>query len=638
MERNLMILDAPGKILMMTGNEAIARGAVEAGVQVAAAYPGTPSTEILENIALATTSFPIHVEWSVNEKVAFEVAFGASMTGKRTLASMKHEGLNVMLDSLSKMIYTGVKGGLLLVVCDDPNATSSSNEQDSRAIAQFVDMLVLEPSSPDEAKKMVIEGYMLSENFRTPIMIRSVTRISHGKSGVELGPILREDRIPYFDRHDGIKERWFCCAFNHLEKHRAHHQTMKRVMEEFVEITPWNRIEGDSNGNLGIVTSGITYNIIEEVLEELGLSNKISILKIGTPYPLPYRLVQTFLKRKEKIIVFEEGDPVIEMQLRAYAQNEGMKISIFGQFGGVVPRPGELTFERCAETLNKVFNINMLKEPPEEEILNRRDLLSIIPKRALTMCPGCPHRATHYALMKALEELGIKKPIILGDIGCYELSHEPPFENIDSIYNMGAGVGLANGLAQSGIENPIIALIGDSTLFHAGLPAFINAVHNGARFLILVFDNGTTAMTGHQPPPNAPMRPNGERCSSIEILPILKATGALYVVKTSSFDVEQTKKAIKSGLRAEGVAVVISQGACALESRKERKKNKISRAVYTVNPEQCVGCRICIDQFGCAAFVWDEQNRLCKIDPILCDGCGVCVQICPREAFHELSN
>lgn len=636
MPQHLMTIRAPGQKIMMTGNEAIARGALEAGVEVAAAYPGTPSTEILENLAQGAQEWPIHVEWSVNEKVAFEVAFGASMAGKRALVSMKHEGLNVMLDSLSKMIYTGVKGGLLLVVCDDPHATSSSNEQDSRSLAQFVDMLVFEPSSPEEAKRMVIEGYELSERLRTPLMIRSVTRISHGKSGVQMGPLPGpgQVRAPFFDRHDEIRDRWFCCAFNHLEKHRAHHETMKRVVEEFVEVTGWNHVENGNDSPLGVVASGIAYNILKEALEALGLAEDVSVLKIATPYPLPGKRVRSFLDGKEKVLVLEEGDPVVEMQLRAYAQNEGAKATIRGQWGGDVPKPGELTFERCIETIGKIFDVPMSPRVSDREVLEREELLSLIPERALTMCPGCPHRATHYALMQALRALKIKKPIILGDIGCYELSHEPPFDNIDSIYNMGAGVGLANGLAQSGVENPVIALIGDSTLFHAGLPAFINAVHNRARFLMLVFDNGTTAMTGHQPPPNASMMPSGKACPSIPILPLLKATGAPYVVATSAFDTQGTQKAIEEGLRCKGPAAVISQGPCALESRKARRKQKIARASYSVDPEKCTGCRLCIDRFGCAAFVWHEDEKHCAVDPILCDGCGVCAQVCPKEAFR----
>lgn len=633
MVENLMVGGSSGKRVMMTGNEAIARAAIEAGVEVAAAYPGTPSTEILENLSLAARSFPIHVEWSINEKVAFEVAYGASMTGKRTLVSMKHEGLNVMLDSLSKMIYTDVKGGLLLVVSDDPNATSSSNEQDSRSIGQFVDMLVLEPSSPREAKEMVGEAYELSERFRKPVMIRSVTRLSHGKSGVELGSSQWEIRDPYFDRHDEIHDRWFCCAFNHLEKHRSHHDTMKRMIQEVVEISPWNRIEGNEKASWGVVTSGIAYNILRETLYWLNLEDKVALLKIGIPYPLSTGIVQKFLQEKGKILVLEEGDPVIEMQLRALAQREGFHKSIFGQFSHDIPRPGEITVERLMEAMGPIFQVRVDLKPPQEELQERRELLGIVPERALTMCPGCPHRATHYALMGALKKLKVKKPIILGDIGCYELSHEPPFDNIDSIYNMGAGVGLANGIAQSGIKNPIIALIGDSTLFHAGLPPFINAVHNGAKFLMLIFDNGTTAMTGHQPPPNTSFMPSGKAARLIDVVSLLKGTGASFIAATSSFDVGATQKAIETALQTDGATAVISQGPCALESRKERRRKKIERPSYHVDKEQCVGCRQCIDDFGCAAFVWDETKEVCSIDPILCDGCGVCEQICPEGAF-----
>ena len=630
-EEMMAVAENDRKVLM-TGNEAMVRGAIEAGLSIGAGYPGTPSSEILEDLSRVADRLDLYVEWSTNEKVAFEVAYGGSMTGLRTLVTMKHEGGNVIVDSLSKMVYTGVKGGFLVITCDDPGAYSSSNEQDNRLLAQFVDMPVLEPSTPQEAKDMVAQGLEISEKYLLPIMVRSVTRLSHGKSKVALGPLQRLQRTPYFDRHDEIEDRWFCCAFNHLDKHRRHHAAMQRFKDDYLKTSAFNRTEGDPNSRWGIVTSGIAYNIIKEGLRTTGLEKDVALLKLGFPYPLAEGICLDFMRGKEKILVLEESEPCLENQIRVLAQMNGLAMPIHGQMSGDLERPGEMTFERALACLQKVFEV-----PPAAVAVEdfRTQALDNIKARPLTMCSGCPHRATHMALAKALKKLKIKKPIVFGDIGCYELGHEPPFCDMDSIYNMGAGVGLANGLAQSGVKEPVLALIGDSTLLHSGLPGFVNAVHGKANITMIVFDNATIAMTGHQPPVSCTRTLMGFEAPGFDIAGALRAAQASYVAVTDAFDIGQTQKAIQEAIQTEGPSAVIVQGPCALEHDRVKRHQGIAVEPYTVDVDRCIGCRTCTTKFGCPAMIWNADTEKVSVDPFVCNGCGVCVQICPKGAFGK---
>lgn len=628
----MMPAEAGGRTLLMTGNEAMARGAAEAGLAMAAGYPGTPSSEILESLAASAKPLGLYVEWSTNEKVAFETAYGGSMAGLRSLVTMKHEGGNVILDSLSKMVYTGVKGGFLVITCDDPGALSSSNEQDNRFFAQFVDMPVFEPSSPQEAKDMVLDGFEISEAFFLPIMIRSVTRISHGKSRVALGPVRRLKRRPHFDRHDQIRDRWFCCAFNHLAKHRDHHAAMERFRAEYVQGSPLNRLEGPSRSPRGIVTGGIAYNYVKEALRAAGLEKQVSLLKVGIPYPLDEKRCLAFLKTKEELLVLEESDAFIENQVRLLAQREGLTTRIRGQVTRDLERPGEMTFERVYMAIRKVFKARIL---PVKGRQVREEASGMVAPRPLTMCPGCPHRGTHMALMKALKRLKIHKPVIFGDIGCYELGHEPPFDDMDSIYNMGAGVGLANGVAHAGVAGPVVALIGDSTLLHSGLPGFTNAVHNQAGITMIVFDNATIAMTGHQASINSTRSLLGHQAPAVDIAGMLRAAKPAYVAETSAFDIAATQAAIEKALLTDGPSAVVVHGPCALEHDRIKRREGVAITPYDVDKDRCVGCRICTHTFGCPALTWLAEEEKVSVDPFVCDGCGVCVQICPKEAFVQ---
>ena len=626
----MMSIEPDGRMLLMTGNEAMARGAIEAGLSLAAGYPGTPSSEILENLAAAANLFGMYVEWSTNEKVAFETAYGASMTGLRSLVTMKHEGGNVIVDSLSKMVYTGVKGGFLVITCDDPGALSSSNEQDNRFFAQFVDMPVFEPSSPQEAKDMVCKGFEISETFSLPIMIRSVTRLSHGKSKVSLGNIRRLKRQPFFDRHDQIQDRWFCCAFNHLVKHRQHHAAMDHFRQNFIQGSSLNWMEGSKNAHQGIITGGIAYNYVKEALRAAEMEKQVSLLKVGVPYPLDEKLCTTFLKKKERVLVIEESDPFMENQIRILAQVRGLSTAIRGQVTGDLERPGEMTFERVYGALRKVFKVKALTMKGKKV---REEAAQMVNPRPLTMCPGCPHRGTHMALMKALKKLKVRKPIIFGDIGCYELGHEPPFDDMDSIYNMGAGVGLANGVAHSRVPGPVVALIGDSTLLHAGLPGFTNAVHNQANIKMIVFDNATIAMTGHQASINSTRSLMGQEAPAVDIAGMLKAARATFVAETDAFDVRATQEAIEKALLAEGPSAVVVHGPCALEHDRIKRREGVEIRPYEVDQQRCIGCKICTHTFGCPALTWLPEEEKVSVDPFVCNGCGVCVQICPKEAF-----
>jgi indolepyruvate ferredoxin oxidoreductase alpha subunit len=360
------------------------------------------------------------------------------------------------------------------------------------------------------------------------------------------------------------------------------------------------------------------------------LEKKVSLLKMGIPYPLDEALCLDFMKDKEIILVFEESDPFLENQVRILAQMRGTIMPIHGQLTGDLERPGEMNFERTVACLEKVFHV----QAPEKKFESfRKKAQQNINNRPLTMCSGCPHRATHMALVNALKKLKVKKPIIFGDIGCYELGHEPPFDDMDSIYNMGAGVGLANGIAHSGVKEPVIALIGDSTLLHSGLPGFTNAIHGKADITMIVFDNATIAMTGHQAPVNSNRTLMGDEAPAMDIAATLWAAKASFVQKTSAFNIKETQNAIEEAIQTEGPSAVVVQGACALEHDRTKRKQGIVIEPYKVDAEKCVGCRICTDKFGCPALIWNEETEKVDVDAFVCNGCGVCVQICPNEAF-----
>jgi indolepyruvate ferredoxin oxidoreductase alpha subunit len=592
------------KRVILSGNEAIARGAYEGGVKVAAAYPGTPSTEILESLSKYDG---LHVEWSPNEKVALEVAMGAAFGGARALVAMKHVGVNVAADPLFTLSYTGLRGGLVLVTADDPEMHSSQNEQDNRHYAKFAKVPMLEPSDSQEAKDFTILAFELSEKFDTPVMLRTTTRVSHSQSVVELG-----DRKEPPLKLGLVKDpkKFVMLPANARLRHPLVEKRMaelKRLAETFAG----NRIEwGDKQ--VGIITSGIAYQYAKEIMPQA------SFLKLGMVYPLPSEMIKAFAKEVEKLFVVEELDPFIEEFVRT------LGLDVVGK--SVFPLCGELTPSIVARGLK-----GEVVPPPGEIIQN-------LPPRPPIMCPGCPHRGIFTILSKLIL-------FVTGDIGCYTLGFLPPLQAIDTCVCMGASIGHALGLDKAlgeEAQGKVVAVIGDSTFLHSGITPLLDVVYNKGKVTLIILDNGTTAMTGRQDHPGTGYTLKGEETFRVDLAKLAKALGVKYVRTVNPYQLKATERIIKKELQRPAPSVIISRAPCVL-SRRERM---VSGRPFLVDPDLCRGCRACL-QLGCPAIAWEEGNHdqegrkkkgRAVIDKFLCNGCTLCVQICKFAAIkgeHE---
>jgi indolepyruvate ferredoxin oxidoreductase alpha subunit len=632
---------------LLSGNEAVARGAYEAGVRVAAAYPGTPSTEILENLATYDAApGGVYSEWAPNEKVALDVAIGAAYAGSRAMAVMKHVGLNVAADAFFYASMTGMEAGLVLVCADDPNMYSSQNEQDNRNYSKFARVPCLEPSDSQEAKDMVGVALGMSERFDSPVMLRVTTRISHSDTLVELGervgvpseaiepaepPEYRIDRTKYVmvpgnarRRHPVIEER--------IEKLKA-----------FAETFSYNCVEmGDTS--LGIVAGGVAYQYAREVFPEA------SFLKLGMTYPLPEQMISDFAAKVDRLIVVEELDPFIENEIKL------MGIAVEGK--GIFPVCGELdptVVRRCAveagllplpspPRLRGGSEAGFLSSPPQAVPSSSPPLAEPsssppraggteggqqqvkLPARPPLLCPGCPHRGLFTVTNKL-------KLVVNGDIGCYTLGFLPPLSALHTCGCMGASIGVAHGVSKAGIAQKHVAVIGDSTFFHTGMPALLNVAYNQSDTVVIIADNRTTAMTGHQQHPGTGVTLMGQPTYAVEFADLAKAMGIQRVHTVDPYDLQAVEAALRDCLDNEGPAVIVSRRECALLPAARKRWMTLA-----VNADQCNGCGLCF-QVGCPAIVKsdavDEKTGRAKarIDPLLCTGCEVCAQVCARGAI-----
>ncbi len=623
-EKLTLSSDAAGKSLFMLGNEAIARGAIEAGLQVYAAYPGTPSSEISETLVNLSKQMGYYAEWSVNEKVAFEVAFGASMANVRAMTSMKHVGLNVAHDTLMSASYMGARGGFVLVNADDPGQWSSQNEQDNRFIAEQAYIPILEPSSPQEAKDMVIDAFKWSEEFGQIFVLRSVTRISHARGDVKLGPLPKEKRKG--DYGPANRDRFICMPAWSRKNRLVMIDRFNRI-KEAVDSMVYNRLTTVKGAKLGVIASGIAYGYAAEALRWLGLEDKVSLLKIGTPYPLPEKLVKELCNSVSDILVIEELEPFVENHVAVICQKAGINVKIHGK--DVMPTVGELSIRKATEGLAKLLNLPL---PADFDAIDKRvaDANAVLPLRPPTLCAGCPHRASFHAInvaaRKTKKDLGERA--ISSDIGCYSLGAYAPLNAYDTSICMGSGFGIANGLAR-GQDHPVIGHLGDSTFFHSGIPPLINAVFNNTRVTMVILDNSATSMTGFQPNPSAPA---GD-APGIKIEEVVKACGVKHLEVVNCFDLKATSEAIERAMRYDGPAVVIARGICAILGARNKKQAGIKTVPYSINPETCTKCKICINQLGCPAII--IENGSVVIDVSQCDGCGLCAQVCPTKSISQ---
>lgn len=603
------------KMLLM-GNEAIARGAVEAGVQVATAYPGTPSSEVFGTLAYFARKFNYYAEWSVNEKAALEVAAGAAYAGARAIVSMKQVGLNVAADPLMTLAYIGVKGGLVLVVADDPGPHSSQNEQDTRLFARFAKLPVFDPANPQEAKDMTIAAFELSEQLGLPVILRPTTRTCHVCQDVtvnELGP-----------RNDVRFEKspsWVIFPSLAYSRHKWLNEQQEEARKIF-NRSPFNSLE--IKGRTGIITSGVSDNYVREALDQLGL--EVSILKIGTPYPLPDKLALELMNNVDKVLVVEEQEPVVEDQVIKIAWQNRVPTAISGKHDFMVPRAGELNVDKIKAILAAYLADELCSAGRFSDILSNHDTgrteVPALPERAPVLCAGCPHRASFYAFVKEARQ---HDAIFTGDIGCYTLGVMPPLAAVDTCLCMGASVTIAAGLSAVETDRKHIAFLGDSTFFHTGLAGVINAVYNNANIAVVVLDNRTTAMTGHQPHPGLNQTAIGMNEKYIDIASVARSLGVELVKVVDPYNLAAARQAAREVLAFNGPAVIVMKRECIAIVKQSRR--------CRVEAGKCTGCSLCVKQLGCPALIPSGDKVTIAAT---CAGCTICAQVCPAGAIEEV--
>ncbi|HIE16568.1 MAG TPA: indolepyruvate ferredoxin oxidoreductase [Dehalococcoidia bacterium] len=635
-------IEAPGTSQLFIGNEAIARGALEAGIGFAAAYPGTPSSEILGSLASVAKESNIYVEWSVNEKVAVEAAAGASFAGIRAIAAMKQNGINVASDFLANLVMSGIgKGGLVVVSCDDPAAISSTNEQDTRPIAKWLDVPLVEPGDFQEAKDMIRWLFELSEEIGTVCMLRSVTRIAHARGNVKLGELPKKAKKAHFDQvHDlrNVMPTTFMPIPSPL-RHFFQHIKIDKVRDKF-ELSPFNSYTGPDKPELLIVTCGSCWLYSQDAVKTLGVEDKVGILKLGTLWPLPEKFVEKHLDRSQKILFVEEIDPFLEqsiMELVANLKPAAPFPMFYGKRSGHINAYGELNPDMVIKAISTILGLTY--QPRDTDYDSKASTLAknYVPERSITFCAGCPHRATFWAIKNALKLDG-RDGLVTGDIGCYSMALGPAgFFQVRTLHCMGAGTGVASGLGklgQFGFNQPVLAVVGDSTFYHAAIPALINGIYNKSDFVLVILDNGATAMTGFQPHPGTGVTAIGEPAKVVSMEDLCRSLGARVEV-CDPFDLKNTTATLLDMMnQSDGARVVIMRRPC------ELVRSKREKALYRVyiNAEKCIGdacgCdRLCTRVFLCPGLTWDNETKKSKIDEVICTGCGVCADICPQEAI-----
>ncbi|HBP63393.1 MAG TPA: indolepyruvate ferredoxin oxidoreductase subunit alpha [Desulfosporosinus sp.] len=591
------------KIELLMGNQAIAMGAIRAGVGVVTGYPGTPSTEILETIAKNNPGH-IYVEWSVNEKVALEVAAGAAYAGMRTMVTMKQVGLNVASDPLMSLAYIGVKGGMVIVVADDPGPISSQTEQDTRHFGIYAKLPVFDPSSPEEAYLMIGDAFEYSEKYNTPVIFRPTTRVCHGYAAVNLDENSYEVKLEGF-----IKDpKWAIFPRLSYQNHLTIEARLPVIAEDF-SLYRFNSVVG--SGTKGLATGGINYAYTCETL--LALEAECKIFKVATPHPFPEELAMKFLEGLEEVLVVEELDPVIEKELVYICGKHHLSVKIKGKLTQHLQNAGENTVESVTQAVATFLKIPVSPAKQLED-------LPVLPVRPPVLCAGCPHRASFYAVKQAMKG---QKAVFSGDIGCYTLGNAKPLEMVDTCLCMGAGITIAQGLHRAESATVNVAFIGDSTFFHSGIPGVINAVYNESDIVMIVLDNSTTAMTGHQPHPGTGKTMMGTISEKISIGKVLLALGVKHVITRDPFKLDQSIIAVQEAAAYKGVSAVIFQSPCIALVEPAQ--------VHSVDADKCTGCKICIRELGCPAMIKDHDKV--RIDHSLCYGCSICEQVCPFKAI-----
>jgi indolepyruvate ferredoxin oxidoreductase alpha subunit len=611
-----LLTDKPGTKMLMLGNEAIARGAIEAGVAFVTCYPGTPSSEIPEQFLKISQETDLYFEYSTNEKVALEVGAGAAVSGLRTMVTMKHVGLNVAADPLMTLAYVGVKGGMVIICADDPSLFSSQNEQDNRYYARLSSLPMLEPTNTQEMKDFTVAAFELSEELELPVIIRTTTRLNHIRGQVSFGGLKPIKNKAKFQKN----------PFHFVAVPAVSRKLHKILLEKYdqalekSENWPHNRIIGD--GRWGIVTNGVSYNYVSDGISDLGMSNKVSVLKLGFSWPVPKKLCARFMKQVDRVLVVEELEPLMENDLKAIAQEEAIPISINGKGIGDFSRLFEYDPGMVRKAIAQYFGVDF-KGP---EMLDLSDLPEL-PQRPPNLCAGCPHRATYYSVKRVYGADAINPT----DIGCYTLGLLPPISMADFVICMGSSVSSSCGFSRA-TDQKVVSFIGDSTFFHSGITGLINGVHNNHKFTLVILDNGTTAMTGHQPHPGVDTEPLGIKRTQISLEQLVRGCGVKDVHVVRPLNIKKTMEAVKAAMEYDGISVIISREFCPLFARATGRLRK-ARAFY-VNHDKCRNHRECINSLACPAMYLEGDQT--EIDKNLCIGCSVCAQICPENAILPL--
>ena len=586
------------------GNGATALGALAAGVNLVAGYPGTPSSEIIETIS----KYPhdgVHLEWSVNEKAALEVAAAAAYSGARALVTMKQMGLNVASDPLMSVAYVGVKGGLVIVSADDPGPISSQTEQDTRRYADFCRIPVFDPSSPEEAYTMIGDAFDYSEKYGTPVLFRPTTRVCHAYAAIDIPEKTSPKEYEGFVKDSG---RWVIFPRLSYINHGKIEKRNIEIGEDFSSYR-FNTVEG-GEGEKAVITSGVSYAYVRESLKN---RDNLKIIKIGTAFPFPEKFALSALEGFREVLCVEELSPYIEEQILKIAGKHKIDITVHGKLDGTVPHNGENSVELSAKVINEFLGNGV----DTRQVDNQN--VPALPVRPPVLCAGCPHRASFYAVKQAMKG---QKAFFCGDIGCYTLGNAMPLDMVDTCLCMGAGITMAQGLNHTN-DGVCFAFVGDSTFFASGMTGVVNAVYNEADMVLCVLDNSTTAMTGHQPHPGTGRNMMGNFVEKVDIAKVLEGMGVKKIITVNPLDLEKSINAVKECAAEKGVKAIIFKSPCIAVAKPDGK--------CAVDGAKCINCRKCIREIGCPALSSSEEGVV--IDPNLCTGCGLCAKICPAGAI-----
>ncbi|MFP4515307.1 MAG: indolepyruvate ferredoxin oxidoreductase subunit alpha [Desulfovibrionales bacterium] len=608
-----LLSDSPGSTHLLLGNEAIVRGALEAGVGFVSCYPGTPSSEIPDTFYRLSPEAAYIFEYSVNEKVALEVGGGAALTGVPTMVTMKHVGVNVAADALMSLAYMGTTGGLVLISADDPGCHSSQNEQDNRYYARLAGLPCFEPSTAQEAKDMARDAMTLSAQWNQPVMLRTTTRLNHLRGGVVFG-----DLPPAKNKGSFVRDtpRYVIIPAHARVRHAVLLENLEKI-RTYADNCEWNRISGQ--GNVGCIASGVPRTYLRDAVEEHGLENRVKILELGLSYPFPKELITSFLRGLDKVLVLEELEPILENDIRVLCQKNGIEVEIIGK-GGPLGRLGEYD---PALVENAVCNLLGEPLPSAVDCTMPQDL----PGRPPNLCAGCTHRAAYLAVREVFGD----DALYSSDIGCYTLGLLPPLRMADFLFCMGSSVSAGSGAAKAG-DKPVVAFIGDSTFFHSGITGLVNAVYNNHDLLIVILDNRTTAMTGHQPHPGVDHSVLGPNPSPVDITAIVKGCGVKNVRKVKPSNLKGTRKVLEELKAESGVRVLVAEEPCPLFARKALGK-KFTHVAYIT--DKCENRRECLERLACPAFYVEDE--VVRINQNQCTGCMLCLQVCPNIKARKRS-